>query len=319
MTTLDKLTSVIEKAVDDFNKDIDKPVKAYGNLTPTQKLFNDVSELVSQLERKPDGSLKKVAKNIGILRQINKKVANILASKTYTDALNKLNKTFEKVTELQNQYYAEQSQKFSADDFSKVLQNEAIKDVVNSIRGTKAKAEITTGIDKVLRASINGGINWVDALQAVQKEIIGAGEGALLRHSKTMTTDGLNQYARAYGEIIGDSLGFEWYEYTGPIMGTSRCFCRKMVKRRFFHKSQIAEIIKGEGCPIYEKTGLAYGLIEDTNTSNFIKNLGGYGCQHQANQVSVARVQSDVIFAAYKDGIKLNTASLNKLKKAKLI
>ena len=58
-----------------------------------------------------------------------------------------------------------------------------------------------------------------------------------------------------------------------------------MKRKKYFHKNEISELLKGhignENVPIYEKTGLPYGMDKNTNETNFIILRGGHNCGHQ--------------------------------------
>ena len=66
-----------------------------------------------------------------------------------------------------------------------------------------------------------------------------------------------------------------------------------MVEKKFFHKSEIPELLKGNfpqfkamGGEIYPKTGLPQGMVPGTNPETFLIYRGGYNCMHQAVPVS---------------------------------
>jgi hypothetical protein len=68
---------------------------------------------------------------------------------------------------------------------------------------------------------------------------------------------------------------------------------------RYFHKSQIPELLSGKICGeqihINKKSGLPDGMIKGTNVSNFNVNAGGFGCNHSIFGVSNALVPKELI------------------------
>ena len=116
-----------------------------------------------------------------------------------------------------------------------------------------------------------------------------AGDGKLLRYSKQIVTDSINQYNRQYGQIVSDDLGWNWFEYSGSLIKTSREFCVHMVKKRYVHRSEFTTVLKGDidgkKIAVYDKTGLPYGLIAGTDQYNFPVYAGGYQCGHLVRPV----------------------------------
>jgi hypothetical protein len=94
--------------------------------------------------------------------------------------------------------------------------------------------------------------------------------------------------------MISDRLQSEWYQYVGSNLTTTREFCEHLTKKRYVHKSEIPELLKGNidghQCKIYSATGLPQGMIEGTNEENFIVYRGGYNCGHELIPVSEATV-----------------------------
>jgi hypothetical protein len=71
-----------------------------------------------------------------------------------------------------------------------------------------------------------------------------------------------------------------------------------LTKKRFVHKSEIPELLKGHidghKCKIYEATGLPMGMIEGTTAENFIVYRGGYNCGHELIPVNEAAVPKEI-------------------------
>ena len=130
-----------------------------------------------------------------------------------------------------------------------------------------------------------------------------AGDGKLVRYTKQIVTDSLNQFSANYNATLTDDLGLVWYKYDGSLKDTSRPFCDALIAAKkscmpYIHVSQLEEIVSGNICgeqvPIYDKTGLPQGMIAGTNASNFRVNRGGYNCNHQLYPVSAAVVPKEL-------------------------
>jgi hypothetical protein len=111
------------------------------------------------------------------------------------------------------------------------------------------------------------------------------GEGSLMRYTKQITTDAINQYSAQYHTLIAQDLQFNWGRYVGSNITTSREFCILLTKKQWVHKSELPLIIighiDGHDCKLSRTTGLPLGMIQDTNISNFQVLRGGYNCGHQ--------------------------------------
>jgi hypothetical protein len=99
-------------------------------------------------------------------------------------------------------------------------------------------------------------------------------------------------------KIIGEDLGLEWYMYVGSNLTTTREFCEHLTKKKYVHKSEIPTILEGDidghQCRMNKKTGLPFGLIEGTNTEDFIILNGGWNCGHQLVPVAPEAVPENI-------------------------
>jgi len=161
-------------------------------------------------------------------------------------------------------------------------------------------ANLTTGIEDILRTYIRSGGEYVELIDKMKMFITGTKDvpGYLTRYAKQITIDSLQQYNAAYNHAISADLGYEWYIYIGSNITTTRDFCDKMTKKKYFHKSEIPEILKGKidgaQVKINPKTDLWYGAYEDTSAKNFNDRRGGYQCRHQIYAVSATMVPIEI-------------------------
>ena len=88
----------------------------------------------------------------------------------------------------------------------------------------------------------------------------------------------------------------------GSNIKTSRTFCIALTEKKYYHRSELAQIIKGNFTEfkqmkgeIYDKTKLPQGMYDDTNTSNFQVYRGGYNCGHQAYPIPNSSVPKNLL------------------------
>jgi hypothetical protein len=127
-------------------------------------------------------------------------------------------------------------------------------------------------------------------------------DGALVKYTKQIATDSINQYNATVNQAISADLGWDWFRYVGSNIKTTRTFCKALTQKQYYHRSELPKIIKGNFAEfkemkgeIYERTGLPQGMIEDTNVSNFQTYRGGYNCGHQAYPIPASLVPKNII------------------------
>lgn len=138
----------------------------------------------------------------------------------------------------------------------------------------------TNGIRDILTTNVTTGASYSDMVNTMREHIIGkeGEEGTMVRYAKQIATDALNQYNGQYIKATTDDLGFEWFTYVGSNIKTTRPFCLAMTEKRYYHISELPQIVKGD---IDGKKVPLNGLIEGTNANNFYALRGGYNCGHQ--------------------------------------
>ncbi len=162
-------------------------------------------------------------------------------------------------------------------------------------------ANVTQGIQNILKANITGGGSYNQLLDQMRNFILTneSGTGALERYTKQITTDSLNQFSAQYSQAITEDLGMNWFMYVGSNKETTREFCRLLTKKKYIHRSEISSIIMGiidgNQVAINPKTKVWYGGVPGTNESNFQILRGGYGCDHQMLPVNTNVVPINLV------------------------
>lgn len=125
-----------------------------------------------------------------------------------------------------------------------------------------------------------------------------ANEGSLTKYARQIATDSVNQFNASYNQKVSDDLGLTWFQYVGSLLTTSREFCIEMTKKRYFHISEVEEMLKGNIGDVHvhinPKTKLPDGFIEGTTKQSFFINRAGYMCGHQIFPVPMAAVPADI-------------------------
>lgn len=269
-----------------------------------------------------DGKIKPTVKNLKIISNIKSKLLKVILTDSYKNQVKEFLRSFNEITNLQNQYWRSIESKFKPSSILKQIKQIAIEDTAVKLMEAGLEANVAQPVSDILTTNITQGGSYKQ-MQSQLKEAITTTEtspGLLDRYTKQVTVDSVNQYNRNYTQIVSSDLGYEWFAYQNTLINTSRPFCIAMHERRYFHISEIPDLLQAKGLyytnkkgkrvkvPINPKTKLPDGMYATTNVSNFLTLLGGYNCGHQAGPVSanLVKMQAPALYeeiinsAAYK-------------------
>lgn len=286
-----KLISTIDTSITGFNESIPAIQK---------QIFDDITLLIKDLDTTSDGTIKNNVRNLKIIGKIRGKLEEIILSPEYMKKVEDFVKAFNEVASLQNQYFREIESKFKPSKLLEEISKQSISWTIDSLTESGIGANVTDEIEDILRRNITSGGSYKELTNQLRNSIISnkAGQGLLERYVKQVTVDSIMQYNRTYSQTISDDLGLSWYLYTGSNILTTREFCLKMTDKKYIHKSELPQIVKGEingkQIPINDKTKTWAGGIPGTNSSNILINAGGYNCQHQFQPVLSGVVPKDI-------------------------
>lgn len=259
-----------------------------------QDVFDEITNLVKDLDMK-DGRLSSTVKNVKTIGRLSSKIEDIILSKPYIDNVKRFLKTFDAISQLQDSYFSGLTDEYTPPTVLEEVQKQAVSATVDGLTEAGLQASIVPGVQDILRTNITTGAQFPDLLKQMKNYIVGTPEvpGALVAHTQQITTDALNQFSAQYSQVVTDDLGLVWFQYVGSLLETSRPFCKALVKRKWVHKSELDDIVRGdfdefkaEGGRLNKKTGLPQGMIAGTNKYNFPIYRGGYNCGHQLVPVS---------------------------------
>lgn len=289
----EQLLKQIEDAVAKFNAQLPQLER---------EIAGRISELLRDVEIK-NGRIANTAVNLRKMAELKGLIEKTVLNSAYMKSVQEFVDAFEKVVDLQNKYFSTVRPDFTPSKFLKEVRKSAIDATIASLTESGLQAALIDPIKKILQENITSGARYQDMLKSVTDAVLkGPGNaGRLTGYAKTITTDALNQYSAIYSEAVTNDLGLNWYQWTGSLRTSSRILCIAMVKKRWFHRSEIPKLLKGDfpefkelDGKIYDKTGLPEGMIEGTNESNFIIRRGGYKCNHQPIPVADSAVPQNL-------------------------
>lgn len=244
-------------------------------------------------------------KNIKLLASLKSDLESIILDDTdYLESVSKLGKLYEKVDTLNYKYFKALEKKFKPPKVMEAIRKQSVTAVVESLTESGLNEQLINPIRDMIATYTNTGGSYAQMTKELNNYITGTPEidGALVKYTKQVATDSLNQYTATVNSVLASDLGWEWFRYVGSNIKTTRTFCKALTKKQYYHISELPQIIKGNfeefkamKGKIYDRTGLPDGMIEDTNVSNFQVYRGGYNCGHQAYPIPKALVPKNII------------------------
>ena len=298
----DKEIEAILKAIDegiiDFQEAIPKiQEKIYSKLLLFQKELSVQGETITN-----------TVKNVKLLSNIKQDIESIILDDTdYLEAVAKFSKLYDKVTALNYNYFKSIESKFKPSKVIEEVRKQSVSLVIDGLTEAGLQTNFINPVREISNTYVTTGGSYSKLSGELNNYINGynsdAGpiDGSFVKFTKQITTDAINQYNAQVNEITSADLGWEWYRYVGSNIKTTRTFCEALTKKEYYHRSELAQIIKGNfkefkemKGEIYNKTGLPQGMYDDTNTSNFPIYRGGYNCGHQAYAIPTYLVPQKV-------------------------
>lgn len=301
---------------------IDDAISAFIEQIPASQtdMLQSLDEELRKLDLQ-DGRIKPTVGNIKIVSNIKNKLLKVILTDSYKSQVKDFLKSFNDLTTLQNSYWRTIEKTFKPSSILKQIKQIAIQDTATKLMENGIDANVAQPISDILTQNVTQGGSYKDMQSHLKEAILTTDKspGLLDRYTKQITVDSINQYNRNYTQIASSDLGYEWYSYQNTLINTSRPFCIAMHEQRYFHVSQIPDLLKAKDLyytkdgksvkvPLNAKTGLPDGMYPTTTIANFLTLLGGYNCGHQAGPVSAMLVknQDPVLYdeiinsAAYK-------------------
>jgi len=299
---ISSIFDAITQAVNGFDDSI--PAIQRGILDEVELLLRDL-DLSSGRISPSVQNLKRVARMQGKLERI------VLEDEAYSKQINSYMSSFDKITELNAGYFKAIEEKFKPSSLLKEMQRQSMASTIESLTGAGIAANVSEPVYDLIRQNVTNGTPFNSLTKSLRDYIMGQGDtlGGLDRYVKQITTDALNQYSAQYMDIVSSDLGLKWAQYAGVRIETSRKFCIAMLRKKYYHKAEIRDMIKGQfpqfksvGGSLYKNTGLPHGMIKGTNVETFPVYRGGYNCHHQPIAVSESRVPEKIrreVYAKY--------------------
>lgn len=288
---INKLLKLIDSSVNSF----------VDGLSPIQEqTYKKLLSLIKELDVYVNGTLKNNLTNLKIVGNLKSELEKIILSDDYLSHVTDFVNSYKQVQQLQNVYFSSIAVEFAGKKVYDEVRKLAIQNTVESLTENGIGAAYTDEIKQMLTTNITSGGSYSDLTKQLSDYVLGDGEndGGLIKYGKQIATDSINQYNASYNKIVTDDLGLKYFQYIGSLLTTSRPFCKEMTDKRYFHISEVSEMLNGhigdKKVSLNKKTGLPEGFIDGTNQQTFFVNRGGYNCGHQIFPVPLAGVPQEL-------------------------
>lgn len=268
-----------------LQKSIDEVVSRFGKSIPIveKRILNELKLLVKDLVVDSNGKVCSSVENLKKISTIGKKLNKLVFSKDYIRDVSDFVKGYNGVADAQKLFFPKN---MAPNDYAVKVKQLSTDMVIDSLTENGMSANVVEPIKKMLIQNVMSGGSYADLTEYLEQMLRPSDrKGLISRYAETMAIDSINTFSRSYNSVLSQQAGYEWYTYQNSLIETSREFCIHMVKKSFFHKSEIPALLRGEidghQCKIYDATELPYGMKSDTDESNFIMYAGGWNCGHQ--------------------------------------
>jgi hypothetical protein len=244
-------------------------------------------------------------KNIKLLSDLKSDLESIILDDSdYLESVTKFAKLYDKVSELNYAYFKALEKKFKPPKVMEAVKKQSVSLVLDSLTEAGMNTNLINPVREMINTYVTTGGSYSQLSKELNNYINGTPtiDGALVKYTKLVTTDAINQYTATVNQVVSADLGWEWFRYVGSNIKTTRTFCKALTQKQYYHRSELPKIIKGNFAEFKEmkgqlnqRTGLPQGMIEDTNVSNFQTYRGGYNCGHQAYPIPNYLVPKNII------------------------
>lgn len=156
-----------------------------------------------------------------------------------------------------------------------------------------------------IQDSITVGGNVNDLVSELEDYITGGdqGVGALKRYVSQVSSDSITQFNANYNQAVTSDLGFEFYKYTGTVIGNTRPFCDHFANK-YLHKKEVEKLGQGTDPNTGKKLSKQdlKGRIKGTNSSSIFTYRGGWNCRHYFSPLPTRSVPKEILKKNLKNG-----------------
>ena len=142
---IQKITQKIDSAIDSFNDSIPEIQK---------EIDSQIRLLIKELDLNGK-NIKNSVQNIRLLVKMRNKIESIVLNDKYKEQVKQFADTFNNISTLQNLYFSSLEKRFVPSKILAAIKEDAISATVRSLTEGGINANLTTGIEDILRTYIS--------------------------------------------------------------------------------------------------------------------------------------------------------------------
>jgi len=287
-----------QKIVNEINGKIEQFMDGLPDLARSS--YKDIQGLLNQLKLNASGNIRVSVENLRLINRIKIRLQDRIIGDAYIGKLNDLSSSFNDVSKLQSQYFADVFSDFEAPEVINEMRRVSLNSTLESLSESTINNTVIQGAMDILEEDIISGASFMDMNEKLKDFMVGNKDvdPKLVSYSKQVLTDSLNQYTANYQKLVTDDLGLKWYQYVGPLVAASRPICDALVKKEWVHETELGGISRGI---VNGKNVGTEGMIPGTNSRNFQSNRGGYNCNHLLVPVAEEAVPKAIRIKLYNE------------------
>lgn len=264
-----------------------------------KRMLEQVLLLAKELEVR-NGNLVASTNNLRIAQRIQARLKKLILTKEYVKSVADYVNGYLSVYTLANDYYTA----FGAvkrEALYRQLRTNAVNSALDMLTETGINANVIRPIGELLTRNITSRASYADMTESIREQLTETdkGSGLLSRYAKAYTVTAINQYSGQLNKLMSDELGFEWFMYVGSNKETTREWCLHMTKKKWVHRSEFAELLKGHvdghACKLSSTTDLPLGMFSTTTEETLQVDCGGWNCGHKFYGVPLEAVPEQVL------------------------
>jgi hypothetical protein len=301
MASIDKIVKQKIKLLEETpNKLIDESKRV------ELKVWKQLLPLIKELEvDSKTGSIIQSDSNINKIASITDAFNKYLAGDEYRVAIKNFLNAIDKNVKLTNDIAREIEKGFEPTEAQTRLIQITKQNAIDAFVGSGLKNNVTRPFLEQLTANIASGATLTDAVNSLEKIIIGDKEndGRLLANTKTIAKTAQTIANSSYNAAIYEYLNIEWFRYVGGEIPTTREFCRNR-EGGIFHKKEIEMWGEGKNSAGIDdiEDGTWSGRIDGTNEKTIFVNKGGWECRHEFVPINKEQIPDEIIQRVRNEG-----------------
>jgi hypothetical protein len=163
-------------------------------------------------------------KNIKLLSDLKSDLESIILDDSdYLESVTKFAKLYDKVTNLNYAYFKALEKKFKPPKVMEAVKKQSVSLVLDSLTEAGMNTNLINPVREMINTYVTTGGSYSQLSKELNNYINGTPtiDGALVKYTKLVTTDAINQYTATVNQVVSVDLGWEWFRYVGSNIKTT--------------------------------------------------------------------------------------------------